>query len=284
MSLAPLYQSLQYATIIGNADGQWHPSNEGATITFNATAHNEAINICNGPYAGVSEAFRVERSVNDAAFVDILTTVAQSLVNQVDCWPSSGLTTAVMLAMISKQVSLMRMSLLPSLARNECMHVSETLPCMVHNWLGERRIAMGIALTHSHLYWPELYVKPHLSNANIEKVIIDPFTILLGPDSEFATFDLTPDSYLKTQAQFPVDYDKQLIILKKLALVDIQFWLVSATQEKLLQCEKLFYNQTPEDNQSNWFLVDFKASQYLDPIRHQLAYCQQVLALQNIKG
>jgi len=282
MSLAALYHSLEQATIIGNADGEWLPSSEGATITFNATVHTDTINICNGPYAGVSEAFKVERSTNDKAFVEILTTVAQSLVNRIDCWPSSGLTTAVTLAMISKQVSLMRMSLLPSLQRTEQMSAADTLPCMVHNWLGERRVAMGIALSHPHLYWPELYIAPRVSQERSEPFIDDPFSILLGLPHE--TIDGTGFSSLKIQTQRPDDYEDQLSILNVLASLDIQFWLAFATQEKLLKCESLFYNQKPEAQQSNWFLLDLNASQYLDPIRHQLAYCQQVLALQHIKA
>jgi len=285
MSLTPLYHSLERATIIGNADGDWSPCNDGATITFNATVHTNTINICNGPYAGVSEAFTVDRSENDQAFVEILTTVAQSLVSQIDCWPSSGLTTAVMLAVISKHVSLMRMSLLPSLARCENMAASETLPCMVHNWLGERRIALGIALTHPHLYWPELYIQPTVLHESSQQFIDDPFAILLGAgkSSENEEIDPSQISRLKIQAQRPNDYEEQLTILKNLASLDIHYWLTAATQHKLLKCEKLFYNQTPEDKLSNWFLVDLKASQLLDPIRHQLAYCQQVLVLQHIK-
>jgi hypothetical protein len=277
MPLQKFYDSLEQVTIIGNADGDWLPSANGVSITFNATQHKDTITICNGPYAGVNEAFTVERSHNDAMFVQILTTVADSLVKRIDCWPSSGLVTAIMSAMISKTVYLTRMSLLPSLARSVTMGETETLPCMVHNWLGERRIALGIALTHPHLHWPELYVKPKFNSSIATQKGFNPISALLGEHNDMQT------PALKCQVTLPDDYVEQLQILKQIASLDAHFWLEAANINNLLKCEKLFYNQTPHNGLSNWFLMDFNASQHLDDIRHHLAYCQQILAFKALR-
>ncbi|UJF20692.1 hypothetical protein [Shewanella sp. OMA3-2] len=277
MPLQKFYDSLEQVTIIGNADGDWLPSANGVSITFNATQHKNTITICNGPYAGVNAAFTVERSNNDAIFVQILTTVADSLVKRINCWPSSGLVTAVMSAMVSKTVYLTRMSLLPSLARSINMEEAETLPCMVHNWLGERRIALGIALTHPHLHWPDLYVKPKFDTTIVNPEGFNPFSALLGEQNDRRT------PALKCQVAQPDDYIEQLNILQQIASLEVHFWLESANINNLLECEKLFYNPTPENGLSNWFLMDFNASQYLDDIRHHLAYCQQILAFKALR-
>jgi len=54
--------------------------------------------------------------------------------------------------------------------------------------------------------------------------------------------------------------------------------LQCADKAKLIACESLFFNHQPETQLSPWYLMDYRASQWLDAIRHQLAYCQQQLA------
>lgn len=271
---------LSRVTIIGNAKGEWQLPSCGATFIFNATKahdkkasnHNPIINISNGPFAGATSPFVVSGPFPARQLETLthqLTEVANSLERELQCWPSTGLVTTVLMAKLTQQLDVKRMSLLPSLQRSPNMPIIQYLPCMVHNWLGERRIALG--LETAKLNWPELPLeKPCSYNERDNSTVMKsklyqhcPFS-LLGKLNEHAHHK-------------PCSTTESLKILSYLATSPIENWLEQSSQEKLLASELMFFNQTPEQNASFWYLIDNQASQYLDGIRHRLAYCQQAL-------
>ncbi|MBL4913996.1 hypothetical protein L2719_03510 [Shewanella schlegeliana] len=285
-----LLSLLNNVTIIGNAKGDWQLPPTGVTFIFNGTkslsqpdSKNSAlINISNGPFAGSQCPFVVSAPFTDnelQALTRQLIEIAESLEKELNCWPSTGLVTTVLMANVADQLDVKRMSLLPSLKRELTMATDVHLPCMVHNWLGERRIALG--LPNNKLNWPELILaQPDAfqeldNNAELNKgQYIDqcPFILL---------------KQLREQTVSKLNQDKKqretnLMLLNYLATSPIESWIHRSTQEKLLECELMFFNQTPEQTSSYWYLVDNQASQYLDGIRHRLAYCQQVTATEQL--
>ena len=296
-SISTQHNAYQHVTIIGNACGEWQPAEQGLTFTFNATGHDadHVVNICNGPYSGSIEDFVVNNSPDDPQLVLLLTQVGKTLETQLHCKPSSGLVTTFLMSLISQQVNVQRMSLLPSLCRPSDMEVKEYLPCVMHNWLGERRLALGLQLTSTNINWPELFLNDAPmnieQNPSAEQPDINPFEILLadylrrintnGTSTAQKPFSFTQQSTLALQAttERPQDIDVQYAILAALTNLPSVHWLSYATQDDLITAESLFYNQFPDKQLSYWYLVDYQASQYLDTIRHHLAYCQQVIAL-----
>ncbi|MGS0676502.1 hypothetical protein [Shewanella sp. 125m-1] len=285
VSPTKLLSILSKVTIIGNANGKWEIPSSGATFIFNGTTSQDKqdpitstlINISNGPFVGSKRPFVVSGHFTDtelALLTQQLIETAESLEKELHCWPSTGLVTAVLMTKLSCQLTVKRMSLLPSLKRQLTMQSEEHLACMVHNWLGERRIALGLLASFD---WPELMLpKPELLPVQVlndeqhkERHIAHcPFLLLkkihnqAQSKSSVADENSTPDN---------------LCLLNYLATSPIETWLHHSSQEKLLDCELMFFNQTPEQANSFWYLVDNQASQYLDAIRHRLAYCQQVL-------
>jgi hypothetical protein len=292
-----LSEHYQQVTVIGNSMGDWQPAQIGHTFIFNGTQHeaDKVINICNGPYLGSRQAFVVSNSPDNNQLVSLLTEVSETLDPQLKCWPSSGLVTILLMTLIAKQVNVQRMSLLPSLARPAEMPSSEYLPCMVHNWLGERRIALGLQLTSNNIQWPELFVDDATTaftyDNTTEPVEINPFEVLLSdavrrrqnqvltPDNTDPKFVVAQRLALQVTAEQPDNLDVQYALLAALSNLPSVQWLTYANQSDLIMAESLFYNQYPETQASNWYLIDYQASQYLDTIRHHLAYCQQVIAL-----
>ncbi|MCE9687271.1 hypothetical protein LZP73_13825 [Shewanella sp. AS16] len=277
--------SFAEVAIVGNAAGDWQPAETGVTFVFNGTrARGDAltpdggvINIANGPYAGVAAAFEVQGTRHREALIAALTATAQTLEKELGCWPSSGLTTLVLMARTATRLRVSRMSLLPCLARPPGMRAEQHLPCMVHNWLGERRIALALAadLGPQQLEWPELYLASPVSAQDLSAHALanqafepgsyaslarDPFPLLQA---------LAKDKGAAESAQ------DRLSTLDLLANSDIELWLQHADDAKLRAAEALFFNQTPELCPSVWYLVDNQASQRLDAIRQRLAYCQQ---------
>ncbi|NRD74301.1 hypothetical protein HQQ94_13885 [Shewanella sp. VB17] len=263
-------------TIIGNAQGNWEQAAMGLTIVFNETGKLDStgqlaknlINITNGPFAGIKAPFLVSGLADAEALTNSLVETATDLELALDCWPSTGLVTTVLMSQQAHKLDVARMSLLPSLQRDMNMSATAYLPCMVHNWLGERRIAL--TLSNSNLNWPQL----QLSQPDLPHILTD---------NEFSHFSaLCPFSLLNNIHQQAItealECEDTLAILAYLANTNIDIWLQHSNQEKLLNCEPLFFNQTPELTSSYWYLINNLASQYLDPIRHRLAYCQQVLS------
>ncbi|WP_137227236.1 hypothetical protein [Shewanella sp. MEBiC00475] len=285
-------ESYQEVTIIGNAHGDWQPAKIGHSFIFNGTQHDDdnVINICNGPYAGSADAFTVRNSLDDTQLVLLLTQVANTLKKQLNCWPSSGLVTLFLMSIVAKHVNVQRMSLLPSLQRSQDMSAGDYLPCMVHNWLGERRLALGLQLTNDNIMWPELLINEATMqvelDASLEMPDINPFEVLLSdlvrqreqkPNN--IKFSTAQTLALQVTTERPINLDMQYALLAALSNLPSVHWLSYASQEDLLTAEALFYNEDPQNNTSYWYLVDYQASQFLDVIRHHLAYCQQVFAL-----
>ena len=283
----------QNVTIIGNGQGEWQPAIEGHTFVFNATQHQapNVINICNGPYAESSHAFVVNNSPDNDQLVGLLTQVAETLNLQLKCWPSSGLVTSFLMTIVASQVSVQRMSLMPSLKRSSSLAADDYLPCMVHNWLGERRLALGLQLTNPHVNWPGLLIDqaaiPKELNTQAEQPDINPFEVLLSDFIRRRNSDVKPTYHIGTSqalalqvtSERPAQPDLQYALLAALSNLPSVHWLSYATQDDLITAEALFYNEQPQTQASYWYLVDYQASQFLDNIRHHLAYCQQVFAL-----
>ncbi|ABZ76594.1 conserved hypothetical protein [Shewanella halifaxensis HAW-EB4] len=284
VSSTKLLSILSKVTIIGNANGKWDIPSSGATFIFNGTKLHDKqdskqsmlINISNGPFVGSKSPFVVTAPFAEAEQESLtlqLIEIAESLEKELHCWPSTGLVTTVLMTRLSSQLNVKRMSLLPSLKRKLTMQSDDYLACMVHNWLGERRIALG--LPDTKLNWPELMLtQPDPFQEPNNKAKLNK-----GQYIEQCPFILLKKVHDQAQFKLNQDNDKlvteNLKLLKYLAASPIEIWLHHSTQEKLLACELMFFNQTPEQTSSFWYLVDNQASQYLDSIRHRLAYCQQ---------
>lgn len=159
---------------------------ESGALASTAPSYDSAeaaiINIANGGFAAADAAFVVQSSQltqeQCESFSQQLFTMAKQLAQRLNCWPSSGLTCFALLSQLAP-VQVSRMSLLPSLYRDSAMTPEQHLPCVVHNWLGERRIALEIFSqapanndaprhdasqngTKKHaIHWPELVLEEH---------------------------------------------------------------------------------------------------------------------------
>jgi hypothetical protein len=268
------------ATIVGNASGNWDVASNGVTFIFNGTEYpsskddtpDSLINISNGPFVGSEAPFVVTGFLDEAEealLTQQLVEVAEQLENKLNCWPSTGLVTTVLMTQLSGQLHVKRMSLLPNLCRDLKMPKQEHLPCMVHNWLGERRIALALQ-THN-LNWQELYLtEPVRKNTTVIEQ-----NLASSIDSQCPFTQLIE---IGEQIDCAEEQRQQSISkLEDMSSSHISCWLNHSSQEKLLACESLFFNQTPESTPTHWYLIHNLASQYLDGIRQRLAYCQQTL-------
>ena len=274
--------ALKQVTIIGNASGNWQPATAGTTFIFNgtqwhekSTQNNLIVNIANGGFAESKYAFVVQGHPQSDLLTQALTQVAIELTPKLGCWPSSGLTTIMLMQQLSQhvQVQVQRMSLFPSLARPNDLPPEDHLPCMVHNWLGERRIAQTLAPT---LDWPE-FTLPAVCLANlaaVNKARGSQTSMMMKTGNPFDLLarlqESTPSADMPHSAK-----NIQLDWLITLAHTPIDVWLKYADLKQVINAEALFFNHMPESKPSYWYLMDTKASQYLDAIRHSLAYCWQ---------
>lgn len=338
--ITPLFTTdqLSQILIVGNASGEWQPLEQGLSFIFNGTqvsgietqaviktgikagltpetfsvapaadySTSAVINIANGGYAKTDAAFVVQSQNLSNHQCQLLTVgldnVAKSLQSRLNCWPSSGLTCFMLMSQFAP-VQVSRMSLLPSLARSPEMSLDDHLPCVVHNWLGERRLALEhiandkissalkqnkntinqgdkLELASEHRYdisWPELLLS-HQQSAADNPTTSMPFMQL------HAIANQVPNT--KTQ------YQHSLQQLNSLSQLNAQQWQGSLNpgqlQLALIAAEGLFFDQSLQQHPSMrpdnahtlvryWYLSDNSASQYLDVIRQQLALCQQSL-------
>ncbi|GGJ04187.1 hypothetical protein GCM10007978_47250 [Shewanella hanedai] len=268
------------ATIVGNASGNWDIAANGVTFIFNGTESpsskedtpDSLINISNGPFVGSEAPFVVTGFLDEAEealLTQQLVEVAEQLEGRLNCWPSTGLVTTVLMTQLSGQLHVKRMSLLPSLSRDLMMSKQEHLPCMVHNWLGERRIALALQ-THN-LNWRELYLtEPERKNTSVIEHNLMPSIDSQCPFTQLIEIGKHIDCAEEQRQQ-------SISKLEEMSSSHISSWLNHSSQDKLLACESLFFNQTPESTPTHWYLIHNLASQYLDGIRQRLAYCQQTL-------
>ncbi|WP_445945686.1 hypothetical protein [Shewanella sp.] len=324
-------EQLRQVQIVGNAGGKWQPLSQGLSFIFNGTeavseienlsqaqalsqieatsvknaaSSSVIINIANGGYAQSDAAFVVQSNQLTQSQCERLTlqldAMAQSLKCKLNCWPSSGLSCFALLSQHAP-VQVSRMSLLPSLARPPQMSIDEHLPCIVHNWLGERRIALEI-MTKGHaktlmntqasnsvqhsVNWPELC----LPEQDVLAGSILVSEKLSNQNAAFALLhQLASCAPLNTR-----QYHASLKQLADLSQVAISHWQSSLNKQQLqaalIKAEALFIDhslqQHPKMRHASadtlpryWYLADNAASQYLDPIREQLALCQQALIL-----
>ena len=268
--LSNAQSNFKKVTIIGNANGDWQAATQGFTIIFNGTfaTGDKIINICNGPYAGSKEDF-VVTGLHQAWLANQLSLIANELEEQLSCWPSSGLVSFVLFSRIGSELSLSRMSLLPSLNRGLDLLDSEHLPCVVHNWLGERRIALKLHSNDNNgngiqAHWPEL----HLLSTNAKSTSNN-------NDMDIASQD--PFEQFMLLSQQPVKSISGMSVLTQLSQLPLSIWLKHSSQQKLLQVEQILFNEHPETNTGFWYLSDNEASAFLDSIRTNLALCQQQL-------
>jgi hypothetical protein len=169
------------------------------------------INIANGGFAAADVAFVVQSSQltqeQCESFSQQLFTMAKQLAQRLNCWPSSGLTCFALLSQLAP-VQVSRMSLLPSLYRDSAMTPEQHLPCVVHNWLGERRIALEIFSqapanndaprhdaslngTKKHaIHWPELVLEERRTHTAAHSS-----TGISSEDSSFANSPFTNCSF-----------------------------------------------------------------------------------------
>jgi hypothetical protein len=328
-------EQLSQVQIVGNALGEWQPLKQGLNFIFNGTeaisqigaisgtqaiSHKSAvssvdsatsaiINIANGGYAKSSATFVVQSSKLSLAQCQQLSrqldAMAQALTLKLDCWPSSGLTCFALLSQHAP-VQVSRMSLLPSLSRHRQMSIDEHLPCIVHNWLGERRIALEIMnKSHAQVFgdtqastspqhavnWPELFLPEQ--DAIAGSVLAESTWLSEKPPTQHSAFELL-HQLASCAPSNTRHYHKALTQLADLSQLDSQHWQASLNQQQLQQAlikaEALFVDHSlqlhPKMRHTKaailpryWYLADNTASQYLDAIREQLALCQQALIL-----
>lgn len=165
--------------------------------------------------------------------------------------PSSGL--CVLLALLKHSIApqVEGMDMLPSLARDIEMSVSKPMPCAYHNWLGERRV---ILQNRDKLKWPQFNIEPLIRQKSVQ---MDPFNLLLN-----LTFQ---------------DKHQSLETLRKLSNISSEVWLRHANQNRLLAIEQLFFLARHQNRTKNWWLFDYHSSNFMNDIRHQLAWVQQQL-------
>ncbi|AVT49567.1 hypothetical protein [Shewanella baltica] len=275
--------AFEQVTIIGNASGNWQPATTGTTFIFNGTQWNEKsnpnnqiVNIANGGFAESKYAFVVQGYPQNDLLTQALTQVAIELTPQLGCWPSSGLTTIVLMQQLSQHVQVQRMSLFPSLARPNDLPPEDHLPCMVHNWLGERRIAQTFATA---LDWPEFTLSPvflvNLTTTDKERG--SQTSMVINSGNPFDLLARLQEANPSTDVPHSVKHI-QFDWLIALAHTPIDIWLKYADLKQVINAEALFFNHMPESKPSYWYLMDTQASQYLDAIRHSLAYCWQTLS------
>ena len=301
--------------IVGNAGGDWQISHLGWTIVFNGTniEHPKVINIANGGFAGCEAPFAVQSAgltlTQCHHLAEDLGRVATKLSHQLGCWPSSGLTALVLMLEKGALVDVERMSLLPPLARAETLTANQYVPCMVHNWLGERRVVLEMLGNESiakRVRWPEFYIEKDIklehpqAECPIESpshdLVCDPFSLLAEladsqsslPRQQRGTpahrpSDDTPKAYsseleLLTQTQsIPLEIKQyQARVIDTLLSLPLQSWLLSAPQSALIDIETLFFNETPAHTATAWYLLDNEYAQHLDVLRQTLAYWAQV--------
>lgn len=323
-------EQLSQVLIVGNACGQWQPLAQGLNFIFNGTeatdleANGESvarsqqcasgaaspqtapqkslkasiINIANGGYAQSDAAFVVQSQclsqMQCQDFTQQLHKMAQHLSVRLNCWPSSGLTCFALMSQVAP-VQVSRMSLLPSLTRSQEMTDAQYLPCVVHNWLGERRIALELmiqAVKHRPIHWPELLLTPKAPSVTHKP------QALHKAQSPTSTTPLTAFQSLhelaSTAPTSSSQYQHSLMTFHALSKLNADDWqgalCQGQLQTELVNAEALFVDQSLQqhpcmrpDNahklKRHWYLADNSASQYLDSIRQCLALCQQRLTL-----
>lgn len=178
---------------------------------------------------------------------------AYELCDSLGCWPSSGLTTVMLLAGKVQRLRVYQMPLLPSLIRPARLHSRMPLPCTFHNWLGERRLAL-LSKFEATPPWSSLFlVKPPGGNT------------------------ISGDQFQDLLSLPHIPREQGLKLLIQLDKVSATCWLSLANLQYLKAAERLFYLERQINQTRNWWLYDHDASGLANAIRGRLAWCQQKL-------
>ena len=247
------------ANVIGNGPGVGEVTVPGLMVRFNRSYRDGSLSegasvlwVNNLHHKGCGLGFFSEGSYASGALDNNLQAKALALSGDIECWPSSGLTTVSLLAGKIQCLRVFQMPLLPSLLRSTGLHPKKPLACAFHNWLGERRFAL---LSKTGITpWPSLF----LANLGGGRTI---------------SGNLFQD--LLSLPKMSRDGGSKL--LKQLGLASTACWLANATPQLLKAAEHLFYLNRQVDQTPNWWLYDYDGSARVEVIRRRLAWCQQEL-------
>ncbi len=240
--------------IIGNGDGMYELQENERVIRFNQSESSDitadlVISNCYDQHN--HKGMRTTGIEPYPGFATVLLEQAQQLEQALGVWPSLGLTTLFALKDWPTTLRLSCMNLLPSIARPKSLSERKPLPCSYHNWLGERRLAMGLS---GNLDWPAFWL---------------PQENLQPPTSS--------DPYPRLLALAQSGKMEGAELIRQLVSESQGCWNGYATKEKLKNAESIFFLERGEHNTNNWWLYHFEASHLMTNIRQKLALAQQNL-------
>lgn len=194
-------------------------------------------------------------------FEDTLAASATALEAQLGCFPSAGLATVHAAFAMGLRLYVHRMPLKPDLHRLPGMGARQALPCAFHNWLGERRLALGLlrASAATQLCWASLRLplpveKPHPDGAR--------------PLPELQA--LLHACGLEAEERLARE-------LTKLAASCLPTWIRSAQPAALRALEPLLFLDRRSRATGNWWLYSNRCAPGLDAVLGRLMLCQQLL-------
>lgn len=193
-----------------------------------------------------------------AAVEQMLLASHEELSPQLGCLPSSGLATVNCFMELSQTLQVDCMPLLPSLIRPAAMDRRQPLPCVFHNWLGERRLAKEMRLWFSpnRISWPGLSSTIVNSRGSRQA---DPMNRLLRVFDENCAHPAARSELLD------------------LAAASNESWLASLDLKALAQVEPNFFLPRTAQHSAQWWLYDNDISRGIDEILKRLMWCQQTL-------
>lgn len=187
-----------------------------------------------------------------------LSATSDKLTRHLGCIPSSGLTTVICLSGLANLIHVDCMPLIPCLERPSDLSSRKPLACAFHNWLGERRVAMGFPSlsTPTLVKWPGLHLPDDCDGEELH----DPFQRLVSAFDE-----KLPSTCIRGE-------------LQTLSTACNNSWLESLSPSKLEQIETQFFLSRDTQCTNKWWLYDNEASKAIDRILKRLVWCQQALA------
>lgn len=206
--------------------------------------------------------FKVESeclsAASSAGLEKMLATKSAQLAAQLGCMPSSGLATVNCFSELAQTLQVDCMPLHPSLIRPAALSTRQPLPCVFHNWLGERRLARDIIARSSpkSIKWPELS-SDIASNGGSRQA--DAANRLRGVFQENC-------AHPAAQSE-----------LRDLATASNESWLETVNLPILERLEPHFFLPRAVQDSGQWWLYDNDASWAIDTIVKRLMWCQQAL-------
>lgn len=240
------------------------------TVTFNPSVEHplsmqDEIQISNWKHAGLqtdSRPFVVTAPCLGPVWCqqleDLLRRLAITLDPILGCVPSSGLVAVHAALHLAERVSVYRMPLKPSFVRPESMSSRKPLPCVFHNWLGERRLGLSLLREYGpdHLQWDSL--APEALTDSGEPTNLDPLTALE---------DLFGQAQSDQENEFAETLDW-------LAGLERRAWARNAEEIRLTTLEQYFFLSRHLPATPNWWLFNNRLSALLDAVLQRLMVCQ----------